>query len=108
MKGKKPLQEIAAELGISPAAISFVLNNKKGVSEATRAEAAALLEHYGYTIKKGTQDLKEGNLRQERSIRFLKYKNSAILVEENGNFVSSIIDSLEAGFQRYGEPGRAR
>ena len=47
MKGKKPLQEIAAELGISPAAISFVLNNKKGVSDATRAEAAALLEHYG-------------------------------------------------------------
>ena len=52
MKGKKPLQEIAAELGISPAAISFVLNNKKGVSDATRAEAAALLEHYGYTIKR--------------------------------------------------------
>ena len=103
MKGKKPLQEIAAELGISPAAISFVLNNKKGVSDATRAEAAALLEHYGYTIQRGTAEANEGKvLRQERSIRFLKYKNSAILVEENGNFVSSIIDSLEAECRRLG------
>ncbi len=97
MRGKKPLKDIAAELGISPAALSFVLNNRKGVSSRTRAQAAALLRQYGYTIKDGDMFLDASPVpeRESRSIRFLKYKNSAILVEENGNFVSSIIDSLE-------------
>ncbi len=96
------MQDIAAELEISPAALSFVLNNKKGVSAATRAEATALLEHYGYTIKKGNPDPSEPREKKSLSIRFLKYKNSAILVEENGNFVSSIIDSLEEECRRLG------
>lgn len=104
MKGKKPLQDIAAEMGVSPAAVSFVLNSKKGVSDATRASITAVLEQHGYEIKKPPVSIKE-NLSEERaprSIRFLKYKNSAILVEENGNFVSSIIDSLEEECRKLG------
>ncbi len=97
MKGKKPLKDIAAELGISPAALSFVLNNKKGVGSQTRVRAAQALKQYGYQIREASSPLQDASADQPnaRSIRFLKYKNSAILVEENGNFVSSIIDSLE-------------
>lgn len=102
MKSKKPLQDIAAELGVSPAAVSFVLNNKKGVSDATRAKITAVLESHGYRIRKNTAERETPAPRIPRSIRFLKYKNSAILVEENGNFVSSIIDSLEEECRKLG------
>ncbi len=102
MKGKKPLQDIAAELGVSPAAVSFVLNSKKGVSDATRARITAVLKNYGYQIRKNTAEYPGAAERIPRSIRFLKYKNSAILVEENGNFVSSIIDSLEEECRKLG------
>ena len=105
MKGNKQLQDIAAELGVSRAAVSFVLNNKKGVSDSTRAVITAALERYGYHVKKELPDSGETSSDSShisRSIRFLKYKNSAILVEENGNFVSSIIDSLEEECRRLG------
>ena len=102
MKGKKPLQDIAAELGVSPAAVSFVLNSKKGVSDATRARITAVLENYGYRIRKNSAEDPLTAERIPRSIRFLKYKNSAILVEENGNFVSSIIDALEEECRKLG------
>ncbi|MCI8465467.1 MAG: LacI family transcriptional regulator [Lachnospiraceae bacterium] len=102
MRNKKPLQDIAAELGVSPAAVSFVLNNKKGVSDATRATITAVLESYGYRIRKTTVDKAEDTSRIPRSIRFLKYKSSAILVDENGNFISSIIDSLEEECRKLG------
>ncbi|MCI8505364.1 MAG: LacI family transcriptional regulator [Lachnospiraceae bacterium] len=102
MKSKKPLQDIAAELGVSPAAVSFVLNSKKGVSEATRTRITSVLENYGYRIRKSSTGHGKTTERIPRSIRFLKYKNSAILVDENGNFVSSIIDSLEEECRKLG------
>ena len=58
MKGKKPLKDIAAELGISPAALSFVLNNKKGVGSQTRVRAAQALKQYGYQIREASSPLR--------------------------------------------------
>lgn len=102
MKNKKPLQDIAAELGVSPAAVSFVLNNKKGVSDATRTKITDVLESYGYKIKNNTAERRDVSGRPLRSIRFLKYRNSAVSAEENGNFVSSIMDSLEEECRKLG------
>ena len=72
MKNKKPLQDIAAELGVSPAAVSFVLNSKKGVSDATRTRITSVLESYGYRIRKSAAEHGAAAERIPRSIRFLK------------------------------------
>ncbi|HIZ45254.1 MAG TPA: LacI family DNA-binding transcriptional regulator [Firmicutes bacterium] len=90
------LKDIAAQLGVSPSAVSIVMKNKKGVSDETRERIRLTLERYGYSV---TAPEQPGS---SRNIRFLKYKNSAILVEENGNFVSSIIDSLEEECRQLG------
>ncbi|QNM04800.1 LacI family DNA-binding transcriptional regulator [Qiania dongpingensis] len=104
MKKEHKLKDIAAELGVSPAAVSIVINHRKGVSTETRARISAVLEEYGYSVEKKEEAFSEFRDKASfhRSIRFLKYKNSAILVEENGNFVSSIIDSLEEECRKLG------
>ena len=71
------LKDIAAQLGVSPSAVSIVMKNKKGVSDETRERIRLTLERYGYSV---TAPEQPGS---SRNIRFLKYKNSAILVEEN-------------------------
>ncbi|MPV50358.1 LacI family DNA-binding transcriptional regulator [Pseudactinotalea sp. HY160] len=42
------IHELAAHLGVSPAAVSFALNGKPGVSEATRARIIAAAEQWGW------------------------------------------------------------
>ena len=38
------IREIAAIAGVSPAAVSLVMNNKKGVSEETRRRVMSVVE----------------------------------------------------------------
>lgn len=107
MEKKMKLKDIAALLQVSPAAVSFVINGKPGVSEETRAKISVALTEYGYTPRHLENTPHQDEEKEEdslplRSIRFLKYKNSAILVEENGNFVSSIIDALEEECRKLG------
>ena len=55
------IREIAAQAGVSPAAVSLVINNKKGVSEETRKRILAVMEESGYSPtarKKGEKPLK--------------------------------------------------
>ena len=40
------VREIASQAGVSPATVSLVLNNKKGVSEQTRQRVQKVLERY--------------------------------------------------------------
>lgn len=83
------VKELAKIAGVSPAAISIVLNNKKGVSEETRERILNILRQYNYTNTKKTV----GPL---RNICFLKYKKHGMLVEQNEGFISAILDAIEA------------
>lgn len=94
------LKEIANELNVSISTVSFVLNNKEGVSEKTRKVIASKLIENGY-IPSGVP--KKDKSDKPKSIRFLKYAKHSQVVDGNVGFVSSIIDSaeLEARNQGY-------
>ena len=42
------IREIASIAGVSPAAVSLVINNKKGVSAETRRRIQSVMEECGY------------------------------------------------------------
>lgn len=88
MGNKITVRELAKRLGVSPAAISIVLNNRAGVSDATRERILEGIKTYGYQ----TENIRRGS---KGSILLIKYYSTGWLVEENQGFVSSIIDSVE-------------
>lgn len=83
------VKELAKIAGVSPAAISIVLNNKKGVSDETRERILEILKEYNYANKKDAKS-------SLRNIYFLKYKKHGMLVELNAGFISAILDAVEA------------
>jgi len=82
------VKELAKIAGVSPAAISIVLNNKKGVSDKTRERILNILKEYNYSINKKKETVKK--------LCFLKYKKHGMLVEQNEGFIAAILDSVEA------------
>ncbi len=76
--------------GVSPAAVSLVINNKPGISDSKRQEIQTLLRKYNYTSSRRPKKTIQKNL------LFLKYISNGHLVEENIGFVSTIIDAIEA------------
>ena len=81
------IKEIAQKAGVSPAAVSIVLNGKKGVSESTRIKIQKLIEETDYVP---TQRVRSSS----RTIICLKYVNRGVFVEENEGFVSAIVDAM--------------
>ncbi|WP_069998972.1 LacI family DNA-binding transcriptional regulator [Cellulosilyticum sp. I15G10I2] len=82
------IKEIANIAGVSPTAVSLVLNNKKGVGKETRKQILDLLDQYHYPLPK-----KAGTV--PKNILFLKYIKHGMIVEENAGFISAIMDSIE-------------
>lgn len=89
------IREIANIAGVSPAAVSLVLNNKKGVSEETRRRVLNVVEDCGYTP--AAQKKKVKRLR----LMVLKFRSHGIALEENQGFIASIIDKIESECRRY-------
>lgn len=87
------VKDLAALAGVSPATVSLVLNGKKGVSEEKRREILQLIEDNQYRHQKrgdaGT-----------RNILFIKYSRDGVILEENTNFVSAIMDGAELECQQ--------
>jgi LacI family transcriptional regulator len=79
---------LAKIAGVSPATVSIVLNNKKGVGEETRKHVLSVLEEYNYTLPKKSNS-------SPKNILFLKYIKNGMIVEENSGFISTIMDSIE-------------
>lgn len=82
------IREIAKIAGVSPAAVSLVINNKKGVGEETRKRVLSVLEENSYTLPKKIN-------KAPKHILFIKYIKNGMIVEENTGFISSIMDSIE-------------
>ncbi len=89
------IREIAAIAGVSPAAVSLVLNDKKGVSIKTRDHVRKVLAEHNYTP---TPQVKKT---PRCRIRLIKYTTHGMAVEENQGFVASIIDQIESECRRY-------
>ena len=94
------IKDIARMAGVSPTAVSFVLNNKKGVSEDTRDKIKMIIDQTGFSPNVHTRRL---NLRKSFNINLaIKQNESAIsnmfyleillgILEESKNFPYNII-----------------
>ncbi len=93
------IREIANLAGVSPAAVSLVINNKKGVSEETRRRVLAVIEENNYIVPKQKR-------RTYKPKRFrlcvIKFRTHGIALEENQGFIASIIDQIESECRHYG------
>ncbi|NLI22747.1 MAG: LacI family transcriptional regulator [Clostridiales bacterium] len=92
------IREIANLAGVSPAAVSLVINNKKGVSEETRRRVQTVIEENNYIVP--------GQKRTGKPKRFrlcvIKFRTHGIALEENQGFIASIIDQIESECRHYG------
>lgn len=86
------VKELAALAGVSPATISLVLNGKKGVSEEKRKAILKIIEENKYNHQRKMDA-------RSRNILFLKYSRDGMILEENTNFVSAIMDGAESACQ---------
>lgn len=91
------LKDIAREANVSPATVSLVLNGREGVGQEKRRQIAELLEEHGYRLGSGPEKKPA-----KKSIRMIKYKKHALLVEGNPGFVNAILDAVEKECRRQG------
>lgn len=88
------IRQIAALAGVSPATVSFVLNNRPGVSAEKRQAIEALLLEHGYTLKNTPQE-KPG-----RQLRFVRFRSAY----PNDEFSADMFEAVE----RSVDPARFR
>jgi len=84
------IRELAEKIGVSPATVSIVLNNKKGVSDKTRQKILNAIKAYEYEYTPPAK-----NKVQTQNVLVIKFWKSGLLIEENQGFISMIIDSIE-------------
>lgn len=89
------IRDIAELAGVSPAAVSIVLNGKKGVSEERRQKIQKIIDENGY---QSVSRKKAGS----QMILALSYIHSGILVEENQGFISLILSSMQTELKKRG------
>lgn len=89
-------REIAKKLGISPAALSLVINHKPGVSEATRETVQTQLKElgYGHLIKK--PPAAPGN-----HLSFIIYKRHGEILDSHPFFLL-LMENIENHAKKYG------
>lgn len=88
------IREIAALAGVSPAAVSIVLNGRKGVSEQTRQHVQAVIDRYAYEAPQ------KKSKKSRCKLILIKYRAHGMGVEENQGFIASIIDQIESECRR--------
>ncbi len=92
------IREIAKLAGVSSAAVSLVINNKKGVSDETRQRVQAVIEEHNYVVPGQRHTSKPKRFR----LCVIKFRTHGIAIEENQGFVASIIDQIESESRRFG------
>ncbi len=94
---KKTAKELAQELGLSEAAVSMALNNKPGVSTATRRRVLAEAERRGYDFSRKAAFGSE----LKGSLCFVVYKKSGAVVDDTPFFAD-----LTSGISAAGKKAR--
>lgn len=85
------VREVAKLVGVSPATISLVINNKPGVSDKKREEILSFLKKVNYPINFDY----EHNKTENKNLLFIKIIKEGILVEQNAGFIAKIVDSIQ-------------
>ncbi len=81
------IRELAAEIGVSPATVSIVLNDRPGVSEETRKRIKDVIDKSGYVPAARKKKV-------TRQVLMLKCVwGEGLLTEENQGFVGMIVDA---------------
>lgn len=90
------IDDIAKLAGVSKAAVSLALNNKAGVSEATRQHIMEISQAYGYIPR--TFKTNKNSPKNSSMIRFIACKNTEIITEhyESLPFFNELIHHLTA------------
>jgi len=86
---KLKAKDIAKKLSISPTAVSFVLNNKPGVSEETRRKVLKVTKQMGYN----TNILSKSALTHNRNIHFIIYKKHGLVISDTP-FFSALMEGI--------------
>jgi LacI family transcriptional regulator len=77
------IREMATIIGVSPATVSLVLNNKPGLSEATRVSVHKALQNLGVQSK-------DSNHHPQKSIMFVVYRRHGVQKQHTPFFMSSV------------------
>lgn len=88
-------KELAAKLGLSESAISLALNDKPGVSRATRRRVIDAAKEYGYDFSKRSFPI----VGKKGTICFVIYKKSGAVVGDTP-FFSILTDGINMGCRR--------
>lgn len=90
------IRQIAQMAGVSPAAVSFVLNNKPGIGQETRDRVLTAATTLGYKPKPQAKA-------STKTLRFLRIaKNGHIINPSHKVFIADYIDGIEQEAQRIG------
>lgn len=87
-------KDIAKQLGVSPATISLVLNNKPGVSDAKRAEISQKITDMGYGHMLKTEPADKG------TIGFIVFKCQGAIIDEFP-FFSYLIEGININVKKH-------
>ena len=90
-------KELAAKLGLSEAAVSLALNNKPGVSTATRKRVLEAAREIGYDLSGRTRALKE----KKGQLCFVIFKKSGAVVADTP-FFALLSDGVGLGAKQEG------
>lgn len=80
------IKEIADIAGVSQSTVSLALNNKGAVKEETRQMILEIANKFGYNKK---------NNAVKKNILLIKYINSGVSIDQNGDFIARVIDAIE-------------
>lgn len=88
------IRELSKLINVSPATISIVINEKKGVSEETREKVLMAMKEYNYCPQQRKKPI------ENKNVLVLKYYRSGVFVEENQGFIAGILDAVENRLQK--------
>ncbi|MDF2612310.1 MAG: transcriptional regulator, LacI family [Clostridia bacterium] len=80
------IKEIAEMAGVSQSTVSLALNNKGAVKEETRQIILEIANRHGYNKKNNVP---------RRNVLLVKYINSGVSVDKNGDFIARVVDAIE-------------
>ncbi len=85
------VRELAKLAGVSPATVSLVLNDRKGVSQAVRDRVRMVIDANKY--QRPAWANKQYNI---QTVVFIRYSQHGMLVEENASIIAAMIEGIEA------------
>lgn len=89
-------REIAKQLGISPAALSLIINHKPGVSDTTREQVLTQLKEMGYEHL-----IKKASFVPANNIAFIIYKRHGEILDHHPFFLL-LMENIETHARNYG------